>query len=93
MAVARFQPRLTLQTLSRGEGLLGFCAVPGKPGFGPRGGQVTVARVDWTCATGSGTPWATPAPTSVLQPRPWPVPPHRDLGAEQQAADRLFATA
>ena len=87
-----FHPRLTLLTLSRGDGLLGLRAVPGKPGFGPRGGQLTVARVDWTYALGSGAPWATPAPTSVLQPRPWPVPPHRDLGAEQQAADQLFAT-
>ncbi len=94
-APTRFQPRLTLLTLSRGDGLLGLRAVPGKPGFGPRGGQLTVARVDWTYARGepaSGAPWATPAPTSVLQPRPWPVPPHRDLGAEQQAADQLFAT-
>ena len=107
----RFQPRLTLQTLSRGEGLLGLRAVPGKPGkfgeagFSPRGGQLTVARVDWTYRLGktgepqelqelsNGPPWSTPAPTSVLQPRPWPVPPHRDLGAEQQAADQLFSTA
>jgi superfamily II DNA or RNA helicase len=95
-APSRFHPRLTLLTLTRGEGLLGLRAVPGKPGFGPRGGQLTVARVDWTyarCEPGSGPPWSTPAPSSVLQPRPWPVPPHRDLGAEQQAADQLFATA
>ena len=87
---ARFQPRLSLQTLTRGDGLLGLRAAPG---FGPRGGQLTVACVDWTYAVGAGAPWSTPAPTSVLQPRPWPVPPHRDLGAEQAAADTLWATA
>jgi superfamily II DNA or RNA helicase len=95
-SITRFRPRLTLQTLSRGDGLLGLRAVPGRPGvpgFGPRGGQLTVARVDWTYTGSSATPWSTPAPGSVLQPRPWPVPPHRDLGAEQQAADQLFATA
>ena len=94
----RFRPRLTLLTLGRGEGLLGMRAMPGRPGaggFGPRGGQLTVARVDWTYALGApgALPWATPAPTSVLQPRPWPVPPHRELGAEQAAADTLWATA
>ena len=90
---AAFHPRLTLLTLSRGDGLLGLRTVPGKPGFGPRGGQLTVARVDWTYTLGGATPWATPAPSSVLQARPWPIPPHRDMGAEQQAADQLFATA
>ncbi len=36
----RFRPRLTLQTLGRGDGLLGLTPVGA---FGPRGGQVTVA--------------------------------------------------
>ena len=37
--------------------------------FGPRGGQVTVARVDWTYANDLGLFWACPAPTSVLSAR------------------------
>ena len=37
-------------------------------------------------------PWSTPAPDSVLQPRPWPLPAHRDFDAEQDAADVLWAT-
>jgi hypothetical protein len=86
----RFRPRLTLQTLTRGDGLLGLRAVPG---FGPRSTQLTVARVDWTYRSATGTPWATPAPTTVLNTTPWPVPPHRDLAAEAQARDALFATA
>jgi superfamily II DNA or RNA helicase len=55
----RFQPRLTLQTLGRGDGLLGM---RGMGPFGPRGGQVTVAQVDWTYRTESGLSWETPAP-------------------------------
>ena len=86
----RFQPRLTLQTLSRGDGLLGMRAAPG---FGPRGAQLTVARVDWCYASGNGLPWSTPAPRSVLHTRPWPVPAHRDLEAEALAGDQLWATA
>ena len=87
-----FRARLTLQTLTRGEGLLGLRATPG---FGPRGAQLTVARVDWTY-TGSNPaapPWATPAPTTVLNTAPWPLPPHRDMAAEAQARDQLWATA
>ncbi|WP_040503495.1 hypothetical protein, partial [Herbaspirillum lusitanum] len=43
--LGRFRPRLTLQTFTRGDGVLGL-----RPGglFGPRGGNVTVAQVDWT---------------------------------------------
>ncbi len=41
----RFRPRLTLQTLTLGDGLLGMQA---QGRFGPRGPQVTLARVDWT---------------------------------------------
>ena len=39
-----FRPRIRLQTLHRGDGLLGM-----RPSghFGPRGGQVTVAQIDW----------------------------------------------
>lgn len=63
----RFRPRLTLQTLSRGDGLMGMkpsCA------FGPRGGSVTVAQIDWLYVTDSGLRWETPAPTVLLNRRP-----------------------
>jgi superfamily II DNA or RNA helicase len=62
----RFRPRITLQTLSRGDGLLGM-----KPhgAMGPRGPQVTVARIDWTYEGSRGLHWETPAPTSVMQDR------------------------
>ncbi len=96
----RFRPRLTLQTLTRGDGLLGLRAVPG---FGPRGAQVTVARIDWTYATASGLHWDTPAPTQLLNTRPratellrgaWDqrVLLQRDLSAEADARDALFAS-
>ena len=89
-APPRFRARLRLQTLGRGEGLLGLRATPG---FGPRGAQLTVARIDWTYARAAGEPWATPAPTSVLYTRPWPPPAHRDEAAEALARDTLWATA
>lgn len=94
-----FRPRLTLQTLSRGDGLLGM-----KPSglFGPRGGTVTVARIDWTYATDDGLRWETPAPTALLNSRPKPMQPlmdaggqpvtmRRDLGAEADALDAIRA--
>jgi superfamily II DNA or RNA helicase len=56
-----FRARLNLQTLSRGDGLLGMRAMPG---FGPRSAQLTVARVHWTYLTDSGLRWDTPAPVS-----------------------------
>jgi hypothetical protein len=62
-----FRPRLTLQTLTRGDGLLGLRAAPG---FGPRGAQVTVAQAHWTYATAQGLNWEGPAPTKVLGTRP-----------------------
>ncbi len=70
-----FQPRLTLQTLGRGDGLLGLR--PDGP-FGPRGEQVTVAWVDWTYTVeppGGGAPlrWEAPAPTRALGRRAEPV--------------------
>ncbi len=82
----RFRPRLTLQTLTRGDGLLGARAAPG---YGPRGTQLTLARVDWTY----GATLKLPAPATLLNTRPWPVPPGRDLTAEAQASDQLWATA
>ena len=65
----QFTPRLTLQTLTRGDGLLGLRALGG---FGPRGAQLTVAQVDWTYATDTGLRWETPAPAGVLNTRPKP---------------------
>ena len=62
----RFRPRLTLQTLGRGEGLLGMR--PSGP-FGPRGTAVTVAFVDWVYTLPSGAVVEVPAPTSVLNSR------------------------
>jgi len=93
-------PRLNLQTLTRGDGLLGLRAMDG---FGPRGAQLTVAHVDWTYTTDSGLHWEAPAPTSVLGARPKPtqllrgawderVLLQRDLAAEADARDALAAT-
>ena len=84
------RPRLRLRTLTRGEGLLGSRAVAG---FGPRGAQLTVAEVAWTYTPPSGAEWQLPAPTTLLNTRPWPVPPGRDLAAEADAAEQLWATA
>ncbi len=86
-------PRLRLRTLTRGEGLLGSRAVAG---FGPRGAQLTVAEVAWTYppAGGSSQPaLQLPAPTTLLNSRPWPVPSGRDMAAEADAAEQLWATA
>ena len=95
----RFRPRLTLQTLSRGDGLLGMRAAPG---FGPRGAQLTVAEAVWTYTTDAGLHWSCPAPTRVLNTRPPPtqllrgaweqsVLLRRDLAAEADARDALMA--
>ena len=95
-----FRPRLVLQTLSRGDGLLGLRAVPG---FGPRSVQVTVAQAHWTYATAAGLRWETPAPTRVLNTRPKPtevlrgawherVLLLRDLAAEADARDALWGS-
>ncbi|MBC8055249.1 MAG: DEAD/DEAH box helicase [Rhizobiales bacterium] len=93
-------PRLTLQTLTRGDGLLGMRAMQG---FGPRGAQLTVARIDWSYTTEAGLRWETPAPTGVLNTRPKPtellrgawnerVLLQRDLRGEADARDALAAT-
>ncbi|MES2536519.1 MAG: DEAD/DEAH box helicase [Pseudomonadota bacterium] len=63
----RFRPRITLQTLTRGDGLLGM--KPSGP-IGPRGASVTVAQIDWTYATDDGLRWETPAPATLLNRRP-----------------------
>ncbi|HEY0857806.1 MAG TPA: ATP-dependent helicase, partial [Albitalea sp.] len=99
-ARGRFRPRLTLQTLTRGDGLLGM---RGMPGFGPRGAQVTVARADWTYETDGGPRWETPAPTRLLNTRAKPtellrgawnerVLLQRDLAAEADARDALWSS-
>ncbi len=92
---ARFRPRLTLRTLSRGDGLLGL-APGGK--LGPRGDTVTVAQVDWTYAGESKLLWETPAPRSLLNSRP-PLTQTlgkrliaRDLPAESEARDQLWSS-
>ncbi|MES1163341.1 MAG: ATP-dependent helicase, partial [Rhizobacter sp.] len=93
-------PRLTLQTLTRGDGLLGLRALEG---FGPRGAQLTVARIDWTYTLPGGLGWETPAPVGALNTRPKPtqllrgawnerVLLQRDLPAEADARDALAAT-
>jgi superfamily II DNA or RNA helicase len=98
-ALGRFVPRLTLQTLSRGDGLLGIKPF-GK--LGPRGDSVTVARLDWTYRnSSSGARWQTAAPTSILNNRPPStvdaidadgrlVRLQRDLGAEADALDMVW---
>lgn len=93
----RFRPRLILQTLTRGDGLLGLRAVPG---FGPRGAQVTVAQVLWTYETEGGLRWQAPAPTRLVAARPAPVLLRgawdervelvRDTAAEADARDALW---
>lgn len=93
-----FRPRITLQTLHRGDGLLGM-----KPSgdFGPRGGSVTVVEIDWLYHTDSGLRWQTPAPTALLNRRPHstqllhdedgkPLSLLRDLGAEADALDKIW---
>ena len=95
-----FRPRLTLQTLNRGDGLLGLRAMDG---FGPRAAQLTVARVAWTYVTASGLRWETPAPMSLIGARPQPTQLlrgawerrerlRRDLAAEAEARDALYAS-
>jgi superfamily II DNA or RNA helicase len=95
-----FRPRLTLLTLTRGDGLLGQRAVPG---FGPRGAQLSAARVDWTYRTAGGLAWETPAPERILNTRSAPtevlrgawdarVVLQRDARAEADARDALWAS-
>ncbi|WP_288393437.1 DEAD/DEAH box helicase [uncultured Herbaspirillum sp.] len=80
-------PRLTLQTLTRGEGLLGMRA---HGLFGPRGGMVTVAQIDWVYGEGAQR-WSTPAPTSQAEQETSYTPAHirRDPAAEALALDTI----
>ena len=97
-ATGHFRPRITLQTLHRGDGLLGM-----KPSgdFGPRGGSVTVVEIDWLYHTDSGLRWQTAAPTALLNRRPHStqllhdedgkaLSLLRDLGAEADALDKVW---
>ncbi len=95
---AAFRPRIVLQTLGRGDGLLGLR--PAGP-FGPRGERVTVARIDWTYTAPGGLRWETPAPVSVLYRRADAhhdvedaagrrLPLRRDPDAEAEAAGTLW---
>jgi superfamily II DNA or RNA helicase len=95
--LGRFRPRITLQTLTRGDGLLGM-----RPSgsFGPRGGSVTVVQIEWTYFTDDGLRWEIPAPTTILNRRPLSAQVLednqgrrvllRDLGAEADALDRVW---
>ena len=65
--LGRFRPRIALQTLTRGDGLLGMR--PSGP-FGPRGGSVTVVQIEWTYVTDDGVRWEIPAPSTILNRRP-----------------------
>lgn len=88
-----FQPRITLLTLTRGDGLLGL-KPQGK--LGPRADPVSFARIDWTYTGVHGEQWSTPAPTSVLGTRPvsheTDLPDiQRDASAEALASDQLWS--
>ena len=96
--IGHFQARMSLQTLGRGEGLLGM-----KPSgvFAPRGGSVTVVQIDWLYRTDTGMRWQTPAPITLLNRRPnsshvlvdthgEAVTLFRDLGAEADALDKVW---
>lgn len=93
-----FQPRITLMTLGRGQGLLGM-APHGR--LGPRGDSVTLAQIDFTYRTEGGATWHESAPTSILGGRPAEVLElfdtggpvvrlQRNLAAEADAMDRVW---
>lgn len=97
-APGHFRARLLLQTLDRGDGLLGLA--PHGP-FGPRSAPLTVARVDWTYLDGVQLRFETPAAQSVLHTRPpalqtvddlhglpWRL--RRDAAAEADALDAVW---
>ena len=96
--IGHLRPRITLQTLDRGQGLLGL-KPQGK--LGPRGDSVTLAQFDWTYQTEAGHRWQTPAPTSILNKRPQALQDllgtggpvvhlQRDLAAEADAMDLVW---
>lgn len=77
------QARLTLRTLTRGDGLLGL-----RPSgaFGPRGGQVTMALVTWHYLRDGTELWSGPAPTSAWHQRA----PGQTKGVDAQGQACLF---
>ena len=96
--IGHFQPRMSLRTLGRGEGLLGL-----KPSgvFAARGGCVTVVQIDWLYSTDTGLRWQTPAPVTLLNRRPrshhvlvdvqgQAVTLLRDLATEADALDKVW---
>jgi superfamily II DNA or RNA helicase len=87
--IGHFRPRLTLQTLGRGDGLLGL-KPQGK--LGPRGDSVTLAQFDWTYSTDAGDQWVAPAPTSILNSRPPAVQELFDTGGPMVRMQRDLAT-
>ena len=102
IAAGHFQPRITLMTLGRGDGLLGL-KPQGK--MGPRGDSVTLAQIDWTYRLEdmpqATIAWQAPAPTSILNSRPAPlqdlydtggpvVRMQRDLSGEADAMDLVW---
>ncbi|WP_343725921.1 DEAD/DEAH box helicase [Herbaspirillum huttiense] len=82
-----FHPRLTLQTLTRGEGLLGMRA---HGLFGPRGGMVTVAQIDWVYGEGAQR-WSMPAPVGHPDDEAGYTPAHvtRNHAAEAAALESI----
>ena len=96
--IGHFRPRITLQTLDRGQGLLGL-KPQGK--LGPRADSVTLAQFDWIYHTGAGDRWQMSAPTSILNSRLPPIQElfdtggpvvymQRDLAAEADAMDLVW---
>ena len=94
----QFAPRITLMTLTRGDGLLGLQP---QGALGPRADSVTLAQFDWTYRTAAGHRWETPAPTSILNSRPAQTEDlfdtsgpilrlQRDLAGEADAMDRIW---
>lgn len=94
------RPRMTLHTLTRGDGLLGMRSA-GR--FGPRGASVTVVQIDWLYRDQVGGAWTIPAPATLMNRRPGTARfleddagrrvGMRDLAAEADALDRVWDLA
>jgi len=87
---ARFEPRLRLRTLSRGDGLLGLAP---HGALGPRGDRVTIAQVDWTYRAPAGPLlFEAGAPRTLLSRPQFEQDFSRDFSAEADARDALWAS-